>query len=92
MVHSATTIATCSPSEPCRAAVAKVVFPASVVVVVVVVVGGGAPPAAAVTAVAAVVAAVVADGVAQTVVHFFVQAFDSRECDIAKTTQPQITF
>ena len=92
MVHSATTIATCSPSEPCRAAVAKVVFPASVVVVVVVGGGGGAPPAAAVTAVAAVGAAVVADGVAQTVVHFVVQAFDSRECDIAKTTQPQITF
>ena len=70
---------------------AKVVFPASVVVVVVVVGGGGAPPAAAVAAVAAVGAAVVADGVAQTVVHFFVQAFDSRECDIAKTTRPQIT-
>ena len=74
---------------------AKVVFAADVVVVDVVVVvggGGGAPPAAAVTAVAAVVAAVVADGVAQTVVHFVVQAFDSRECDIAKTTRPQITF
>ena len=73
---------------------AKVVFAADVVVVVVVVVGGGggAPPAAAVTAVAAVGAAVVADGVAQTVVHFFVQAFNSRECDIAKTTRPQITF
>ena len=54
MVHSATTIATCSPSEPCRAAVAKVVFPASVVVVVVV--GGGGGGVGVVVVVALVVA------------------------------------
>ena len=87
MVHSATTMATCSPREPCTADVLKVVFPVSVVVVVVGVVVGAAPAAAVVAAVAAVVAA----GVAQTVEHFVVQAFDSSECDIAKTTQPQIT-
>ena len=93
MVHSATTMATCSPREPCTADVLKVVFPVSVLVVVVVVVVGAAPAAAAVVAavVAAAVAAVVAAGVAQTVEHFVVQAFDSSECDIAKTTQPQIT-
>ena len=89
MVHSATTMATCSPREPCTADVLKVVFPVSVLVVVVVVVG--AAPAAAVVAAVAAVAAVVAAGVAQTVEHFVVQAFDSSECDIAKTTQPQIT-
>ena len=92
MVHSATTMATCSPREPCTADVLKVVFPVSVVVVVVGVVVGAAPAAAVVAAVvAAAVAAVVAAGVAQTVEHFVVQAFDSSECDIAKTTQPQIT-
>ena len=89
MVHSATTIATCSPREPCTADVPKVVFPASVVLVVVVGVVVGAAPAAAV--VAAVVAAGVAAGVAHTVEHFEVHAFDSSEFDIAKTTQPQIT-
>ena len=83
MVHSATTMATCSPREPCTADVLKVVFPVSVLVVVVVVVVGAAPAAAVVAAVAA--------GVAQTVEHFVVQAFDSSECDIAKTTQPHIT-
>ena len=91
MVHSATTMATCSPREPCTADVLKVVFPVSVVVVVVGVVVGAAPAAAVVAAVAAVVAAGVAAGVAHTVVHFVVQAFDSSECDIAKTTQPHIT-
>ena len=91
MVHSATTMATCSPREPCTANVLKVVFPVSVLVVVVVVVGAAPAPAVVAAVVAAAVAAVVAAGVAQTVEHFVVQAFDSSECDIAKTTQPQIT-
>ena len=91
MVHSATTMATCSPREPCTADVLKVVFPVSVLVVVVVVVGAAPAPAVVAAVVAAAVAAVVAAGVAQTVEHFVVQAFDSSECDIAKTTQPQIT-
>ena len=91
MVHSATTMATCSPREPCTADVLKVVFPVSVLVVVVVVVGAAPAPAVVAAVVAAAVAAVVAAGVAQTVEHFVVRAFDSSECDIAKTTQPQIT-
>ena len=103
---STTTMATCSPKDPCTAAVPSVVLSvAAVDNVVVVVVSGADEDVAAV--VAAVVASVVAirktvffqiilkigtkPVVAQTVEQVVVQAFVSRLADIARTTQPQIT-